>query len=60
MLKERIEKEIEKKLMQTGYMGTEQITVTIKVSEEEKKEVRTLPYEYQLFKDILYIFYSEE
>lgn len=34
---EKIDREIERKMMETGAMGTEPVTVSIKLTEEEKK-----------------------
>jgi excisionase family DNA binding protein len=63
MLKDRIEKAINKEAMKRGAMGTEQITVIFKLTEAEKKEfINELAdsYNYEINRNELTITWSEE
>ena len=65
-LMERIDREIERKMMDTGRMGTETITVEIHLSNEEKEMFREIEkydsehYFWELDENELTISYTEE
>ena len=64
MLKERIDVQIEKKAMKTGAMGTEDVSVTLTLSDQEIGEYLELElpdnYYCELDGNKLYVSYSEE
>ena len=43
-LKERIEKEIEKKVMKDGAMGTETVSITMTLTNDEMKEFKKIDF----------------
>jgi len=66
-LYERIDREIERKMMKTGVMGTESVSVTLDVSEEEMGIIRNEEHKYdsknywwEIDEDNLTISYTEE
>lgn len=64
MLKERIIKEVENEALRTGAMGTENVSVTLTLSDQEVVEYLELKlpdnYYYELGGNKLYVSYSEE
>jgi hypothetical protein len=43
-LKERIEREIEKKAMKEGTMGTETVSITMNLTDDEMKEFKKIDF----------------
>lgn len=64
MLKERIEKLIDDKMKNEGIMGTEQVTISLKLTDEEKEEFLNIDweenYDWEFEGNELYVIYHEE
>ena len=63
-IKEKIIKEVENKTLKTGAMGKENVSITLTLTDEEKKEFLSIDlgenYSYTLEGNTLDIVYSEE
>lgn len=64
-VKERIKREIERKVMKTGRMGSEDVSITLALTDEEKNEFLNGieladNYSYELDNNELFVTYTEE
>ena len=63
-IKEKIIKEVENKALKIGAIGKENVSITLTLTDEEKKEFLSIDlvetYSYSLEGNILDIIYSEE